>query len=329
LQFSWKNALLLMSTTLPSPAVRVAPQPLPENIGSVQPGGGFCYRIEMAWGRWRRRRLKRFRPGYVRRMADRRRGSDAGAPHEILDPRDLKFCRNRCACDWAAADNPFRWRDRLPLASWGRVELLILGLPLLAATVLTAVFFWYLAWIPAALLGLIVYFFRDPPRAIPDQPGAVVSPADGQVVEITPAPHDEYLDGPGLRIGIFLSVFNVHINRAPVESRVIELRYRPGKFHNAMLPESAAENENTWIALEEERPPHRRMIVRQISGKIARRIVCALRPGEVVTRGHKFGMIKFGSRTELILPAGEDLQILVSVGQKVRAGSTILARWNP
>ncbi|MBN2577519.1 MAG: phosphatidylserine decarboxylase family protein [Pirellulales bacterium] len=318
-----------MSTTLSSPAVRAAPQPLPENIHSVQPGGGVCYRMEAAWGRWRRWRLKRFRARYVRRMADRRRGSAAGAPHEILDPRDLKLCRNLCACDWEPAENPFRWREKIPLASWGWAELLILGLPLLAATVLVGIYFWPLAWIPAVVLGWLVSFFRDPPRTIPDRPDALVSPADGKVVDITPMEENEFISGPAVRIGIFLSIFNVHINRAPVESRVIGLRYHPGKFHNAMLPVSAVENENMWIALEEERPPHRRLIVRQISGKIARRIVCGLRPGEVVGRGEKFGMIKFGSRTELILPAAEDLQILVGVGQKVHAGSTLLARWNP
>jgi phosphatidylserine decarboxylase len=132
-----------------------------------------------------------------------------------------------------------------------------------------------------------------------------------------------------VRIGMFLSIFNVHLNRAPVECRVIELRYHPGKFLNAMLPESSTDNENLWIALEEERPPHRRLIVRQVSGKIARRIVCALRPGEVVARGHKFGMIKFGSRTELILPDTQDVRIAVAIGQKVRAGTTVMAHWNP
>jgi phosphatidylserine decarboxylase len=316
-----------MSATLPPPAVRAMPHPLPENMVSAQPGDGFCYRVEMAWGRCRRWRLKRFHAGYVRRMALRRRGSDAGAPHEILDPRDLKFSRNRCDCGWAAADNPFRWRDRIPFAPWGRAELLIFGLPLLAATVLLAVFFWYLAWLPAALLAFIVYFFRDPARTIPDDPGILVSPADGTVTEITPVPYDEYLGGPGVRIGMFLSIFNVHLNRAPVECRVIELRYHPGKFLNAMLPESSTDNENMWIALEEEQPPHRKLIVRQVSGKIARRIVCALRPGETLPQGHKFGMIKFGSRTELILPASDDLQIAVAVGQKVRAGTTVMARW--
>ena len=109
-------------------------------------------------------------------------------------------------------------------------------------------------------------------------------------------------------------------------SRVIALRYSPGEFLNALNPESAIRNENTWIALEEQSPPHRRMVVRQISGAIARRIVCDLRPGEVLARGQKFGMIKLGSRTELIIPDGEELTIEVKIGQKIAAGETVIAR---
>ncbi len=111
------------------------------------------------------------------------------------------------------------------------------------------------------------------------------------------------MGGPAVRIGIFLSIFNVHLNRSPLAARVIALRYSPGEFLNALRPESALRNENMWIALEEDAPPYRRLVVRQISGAIARRIVCDLRPGEVIARGHVFGMIKLGSRTELILPA--------------------------
>jgi phosphatidylserine decarboxylase len=177
------------------------------------------------------------------------------------------------------------------------------------------------------LFCLIVYFFRDPPRRVPSEAGLLVAPADGKVVEITKLPHDEFIGGPAIRIGIFLSIFNVHLNRAPVRSRVIEARYSPGQFLNALNPESAIRNENTWIGLEEESPPHRRLIVRQISGAIARRIVCSLRSGEVLDRGQKFGMIKFGSRTELILANTDDLKIEVRIGQKIRAGKTVMGSY--
>ena len=313
--------------TLETMPARVESQPLPENFASVQPGGGLCYRIELAWGRLRRAWLKRFRPAYVRRMAALRRGDATGAPHEIFDPRDLKYCRNRCLCSWDAADDPFRWRERLPFARWGLAELQLMGWPLLAATVALAFSYWYLAPVPGALLCLIVYFFRDPPRRIPPDGGVLVAPADGKVVEITRPVHDDFIGGPAVRIGIFLSIFNVHLNRAPAASRVIALRYSPGEFLNALSPQSAVRNENTWIGLEEETPPHRRLVVRQISGAIARRIVCDLRPGEVLTRGQKFGMIKLGSRTELIIPDSDDLKIEVVIGQHIRAGTTVMARY--
>lgn len=306
---------------------RLEPQPLPENIRSVQPGGGVCYRIELHWARLRRAYLKRFRPGYVARMAALRQGDPSGAPHEILDPRDLKYCRNLCTCDWAPADDPFGWRDRLPFTRWGLAELFLIGGSLLCLTLLALWLAWYTAIAPAVCLALVAWFFRNPRRRIPDDPGLLVSPADGRVAEVARIEHDEFLGGPAVRIGIFLSIFNVHINRVPSRGRVIELRYHPGEFLNALNPASSLRNENMWIGLEEEESPHRRLVVRQIAGAIARRIVCGLRPGEVLERGQAFGMIKLGSRTELILPAAGDPHVEVRVGQAVKAGSTVLARY--
>ena len=313
---------------LESTSVRMPPEPLPDNLYSVQPGGGRCYSIELFWGRLRRRWLRTFRPGYVRRMSALRTGSAEGAPHEVLDPRDLKYCRNQCDCDWAEADDPFRWRERLPFARWGLAELQLMGWPLSALTLAAGWYAWWLAIGPAVLLAFVLYFFRDPLRRVPAEPGLLVSPADGTVAEITELTHDEFIGGPAVRIGIFLSIFNVHINRAPLEARVIRLRYHPGEFLNALDPASALRNENLWIGLEEEQPPHRRVVVRQIAGLIARRIVCNLRSGEHVARGHKFGMIKLGSRTELILPIEDHLHVLAAVGQKVKAGSSVLARYS-
>ncbi len=316
-----------MSTTAPIHCERTEPEPLPANVRSIQPGGGKCYALELIWGRWRRCWLKTFRPGYVRRMAALRQGSTAGAPHEILDPRDLKFCRNQCDCYWEASDDPFRWRDRLPFARWGLAELQLMGWPLLALTVLLAFTWWYLAPITALLLFLVVFFFRDPSRRVPEGAGLLVSPADGKVVEIVRLEHDEFIGGPAVRIGIFLSIFNVHLNRAPCASRVIALKYSPGQFLNALNPESAIRNENMWIGLEETESPYRRMSVRQISGAIARRIVCDLKPGEELARGQRVGMIKLGSRTELILADRSDLTIDVKLGQHIKAGTTIVGRY--
>jgi phosphatidylserine decarboxylase len=311
-----------------SSPVRIQPEPLPDNLRSVQPGGGVCYRLELAWGRMRRWRLRTFRRKYVERMARLRRGTADGAPHEILDPRDLKYCRNQCDCDWDKVDDPFTWRERVPFARWGLAELQIMGYPLVALAVAVGWLHPLLAIGPLVLLALVLYFFRDPPRRVPAEPGLLVSPADGTVVEVTRLEHEEFVGGPAVRIGIFLSIFNVHVNRAPAESRVIRLRYQPGEFLNALNPASAIRNENLSIALEEASPPHRRLVVRQIAGLLARRIVCNLRSGERVARGYKFGMIKLGSRTELILPDEVGLHVVVRVDQKVKAGSSVLARYD-
>lgn len=314
----------------PRPERRATVVPLPENVKSVQPGGGVCYSIELAWGRWRRAWLKMVRPGYLAKMASLRQGDAAGAPHEILDPRDLKYCRNLCTAHWRPEHDPFRWRENIPLARWGLAEAQLMGWPLVALMVLLLLTpWWALAAVPVVLLWWVLYFFRDPPRRVPDEPGILVSPADGTVAEITRLPHHDELGGPAVKIGIFLSIFNVHINRSPLAARVIELRYHPGKFLNALNPTSALENENMWIALEEEAAPHRRLIVRQIAGAIARRIVCAARPGELLARGEKFGMIKLGSRTELIVPDEPGLEVPLAMGQKLKAGTTVLVRYRP
>ncbi|MDO4557703.1 MAG: phosphatidylserine decarboxylase [Planctomycetia bacterium] len=307
--------------------------PLPDNIRSVQPGGGVCYRLELLWGRWRRWWLRTFRRGYVTRMAELRRGSTEGAPHEILDPRDLKFCRNQCTASWDAKDDPFRRRGEWGFARWGLAELILLGggsalisLVFLAAT-------WICPWsaigagIFGILAGLFIWFFRDPHRVVPGDPDLFVSPADGRICEITRLENDPFIDGPAIRIGIFLSIFNVHLNRAPAAGRVLELRYHPGPFLNALDPTSAWKNENMWIGLEEPESPYRRVIVRAIAGAYARRIVCELRPGEYLERGQKIGMIKLGSRTELILPDLPELRIETKVGERVKAGTSILARF--
>ncbi len=316
---------------MPETAVdRAVPVPLPENITSVQPGGGFCYRVELAWGRWRRWWLTTFRRGYVQRMAKVRTGDDDGAPHPVLDPRDLKYCRNQCTCDWQPADDPFRWRDKIPLARWGLAETVIMGTPLLVLTALPTVLWpqlWFLGIVPLVVFGWVLYFFRDPPRRIPAGDGLLVAPADGTIAEVAPVEHDDWIGGPAVRIGVFLSIFNVHINRSPSAARVIQLRYEPGLFLNALNPQSAIKNENLWIALEEEAFPHRRLVVRQIAGLIARRIVCNLRPGDSLGSGQQFGMIKLGSRTELIVPDEPGLSIEVAVGQKIKAGATVMARY--
>jgi phosphatidylserine decarboxylase len=219
--------------------------------------------------------------------------------------------------------------EKLPIAPWGWKELNLFGWPLVAIMVgllyLGSPWCWS-ALVPLTVLLWLISFFRDPPRQIPSEPDAVVSPADGVVVEVAPLDNYEFIGGPAVRIGIFLSIFNVHINRAPLAGRVVDTHYKPGEFLNALNPQSAERNEFMWIGFERTEKPPQRFAVRQISGMLARRIVCTLQPGMTVTGGAKFGMIKLGSRTELILPAGV-AEIVVKPGDKVRAGSDIVARW--
>jgi phosphatidylserine decarboxylase len=221
------------------------------------------------------------------------------------------------------------WFRGVPLAIWGWRELNLWGWPLLALTIILIIvgspWCWF-AVVPAVLLLLLVYFFRDPKRTIPEGPNLIVAPADGVVTDVTPLPDYAFIGQPSVRVGIFLSVLNVHINRAPYAGRVVETHYQPGEFVNAQRADCAERNEFMWIGLEDPEKPQRRFAVRQVSGMLARKIVCTLRPGSTIPRGEKFGMIKLGSRTEVILPADEVL-VHVRPGDKVRAGSDIIGRW--
>jgi phosphatidylserine decarboxylase len=284
-------------------------------------------RLELAWGRIRRAYLKAFRRGYVDRMRTLRRGDYNPCPHEVLDPRDLKFYRNQGGYWWDRAHDPFVWRDRLPFARDGLAELVLFGGTTVVATLLVALVSIPAAIVPAVLALEFFWFFRDPRRTPPPGKDLVLAPADGKVVSIESIPYDEFIGGPAVLVGVFLSIFNVHINRAPINSRIIGMTYRRGKFLNALLPESARENERMTLRLEANEAPHRRFVVRQIAGALARRIVCTVSPGEDIEAGARFGMIKLGSRTELVLPAENGLAMEVRVGDHIKAGVTIVARF--
>jgi phosphatidylserine decarboxylase len=181
----------------------------------------------------------------------------------------------------------------------------------------------------AVVLAWALLFFRDPHRRTPDDDALLLAPADGTIADIEAVEETEFIGGPALRVGIFLSIFNTHINRAPCDARVERITYRPGRYVNALSPLAGKVNESNNLALVRTSQPQDRLIVRQISGAIARRIVCAVREGQQLAGGQRFGMIKFGSRTELYLPAGEKIECLVRVGDKVKAGLTPLARYKP
>jgi phosphatidylserine decarboxylase len=223
---------------------------------------------------------------------------------------------------------PIRWRRiGLPIASPGWRETIFLGGGLAALAVVLA---WFSLWVSVlpGMLGLfVVWFFRDPSRRVPTTPGAVVSPADGVITDVEELADSGVGLDPAIKIGIYLSVFNVHVNRVPIAARVLEVRYCPGLLLNTRRPDAAWVNEQCWTLLEGTEPPHPRLLVKQVAGTFARRIVCAVRPGEVYARGERFGMIKFGSRTELYLSKAPGLRILARPGDKVRGGSSILARY--
>jgi phosphatidylserine decarboxylase len=317
-----------MSASMTSPT-RLTPKPLPANIRSAQPGGGWAVALELAWGRVRRRWLRLVRPGYVARMRAARRGECPGCPHDVLDDRDLKFFRNVCGYRFAAGDVPRRWLDRLPIARMGQCEVLLYGGGLSALAAAAACLSPYAAAPPALLALFVLLFFRDPAREIPAGAGLVVSPADGVVTDVEELNEVPFWDGPAVKVGIYLSVFNVHVNRVPERARVIAVRYEPGRFLDTSRPAAARVNEHCWTLFEREAAPHHLIAVKQIAGTFARRIVCEARPGEVLARGERFGMIKFGSRTELYLTAAPGLRAAVRPGDRVRGGSSVLAQYAP
>lgn len=192
----------------------------------------------------------------------------------------------------------------------------------LGMLVVAAVLWWLGApgWsvVPLLFAVFFLWFFRDPVRAIPADPGLIVSPADGKVTEVAAT---EVNGKPGTRISIFLSVFDVHVNRAPIAGVIKDVAYKPGKFGNAMSPASAENNEQSVVTLEGEGMT---VVFKQIAGLLARRIVFMPKAGDTLTRGQRVGMIKFGSRTDVIFPG--PAQLTVKAGDRVRGGSSILAR---
>ena len=191
----------------------------------------------------------------------------------------------------------------------------------------TAVLFWLaepLGWIGVCLTVWCYYFFRDPPRVTPLRDGLVISPADGVVSMIGPAiPPEELGLGPAAmtRISVFMNVFNCHVNRLPIAGTIMKVAYRPGKFLNASLDKASVDNERNALAIR--LPDGRDYAVVQIAGLVARRIVCDVKAGQTLRTGERFGMIRFGSRLDIYLPAG--VQPIIALGQSALAGETVLA----
>ncbi len=179
------------------------------------------------------------------------------------------------------------------------------------------------------LLGLVltlffVYFFRDPERSVPTGPGLVISPADGRVIVLERVREENFLKQPAQKLSIFMNVFDVHVNRAPVAGRIQAMAYQPGRYLAANRPEAPDQNEQLAIHLGT--ADGAGVVMVQIAGLLARRIISYVQEGDNLERGERVGLICFGSRVDLYLP--EQCQVQVSIGQKVKAGSSILGRWS-
>ena len=253
------------------------------------------------------------------------------------------------ACAIRTASTSASYRLGMLLTKYGLREWLTITIfcSLGAASAIVFLNWYWLAIIIALIWLALVSFFRDPLRRIKTNlaPGTMLSPADGVISAVEYVDDHASTNGPAVIIRIFLSVLNVHVNRAPFSGTVVDITYKPGEFLNAQTEESARVNESNLITLrihwdDDTAPSHtdtesgairgtETIGIRQVSGMIARRIVCPLQPGDQLVRGKKFGMIKFGSTTELILPRPDDVTVLVGKGDKARAGLTVLARLEP
>ena len=210
----------------------------------------------------------------------------------------------------------------MTLTKYGRKQWLIITVVLVIPLWFFIAFGWWIGVVAVVALWLaLVSFFRNPWRRIPSglEVGTMLSPADGTITAIERVDHHEAVGGEALIIRVFLSVLNVHINRVPCDCTLKEMVYKPGKFLDARTEESARVNESNLLILDNDGEP---IGVRQVSGKIARHIICPIQIGDIFTQGQQFGMIKYGSTTELILPRPGDVQVIVNIGDKVKAGLT-------
>ncbi len=178
---------------------------------------------------------------------------------------------------------------------------------------------WF-AVVPGILFIFMLFFFRDPDRVLPEGESVITSPADGEIIVIHKEREEEYLRKEIIKVSIFMSPFNVHVNRAPYNGKVKLVKHNPGSFSAAFKDEASLENDNIAMVLNTEKGD---ILVRQVAGFLARRAVCRVKPGDSLTRGDKFGIIKFSSRVDIYLPP--EVEVRVNIGDMVKAGSTIIA----
>ncbi|WP_321417493.1 phosphatidylserine decarboxylase family protein [uncultured Desulfobacter sp.] len=201
------------------------------------------------------------------------------------------------------------------------------GVKYVVAAILVTGMFFYFGFLKTGGFALLVtmsitWFFRDPERRVPDDKDLLVSPADGKVIVVEPHARCEYMDEPCQKVSIFMNVFNVHVNRIPFSGVIEKVQYHPGKFVNASFDKASVHNERNALVIRTD--DGRRYVCVQIAGLIARRIVNCVKIQEQVHKGDRYGMIQFGSRLDLYLP--EDFEVLVNLGDKTSAGSTVIGR---
>ena len=215
--------------------------------------------------------------------------------------------------------------SRLNLAPGAQRALLYVGAPWILAIGATVTRPMLLTAILSALLtvplALVIYFFRDPERIPPSGTGYILAPADGEVKEVEIVDEPLFLKGRGLRVSVFMSITDVHVNRSPMDGQVVSVEHVPGQFLQAFRPESAEVNEHNLIGLQTE---YGKVLVKQISGILARRIDCWVKPGQQIDAGSRIGLIKLGSRVDVFLPS--EVVPSVAVGDRTIAGETIIAR---
>jgi len=215
-----------------------------------------------------------------------------------------------------------RLNMRIPLAKYGLREIALGSVLCLGGGALCIWLFPPAVVAPALAWIFLVAFFRDPNRAVTGSDSELVSPADGRVVDIELVQPPAFLDGPAIRIGIFMSLLDVHVNRAPITGKVRYVEHFPGKFRSARKEVSSTRNEHTLIGMETANGGE--VLVKQIAGVIARRVVCAVKAGDSVERGQRLGMVKFGSRVELFVPASDSPVVKTRIGDRVKAGRDVL-----
>jgi len=206
---------------------------------------------------------------------------------------------------------------RIPVAGEGYPFILFALFTTLIVAVLQMKF---LAIAGLVVSGLVLNFFRDPDRIIPEDPDCFVSPADGKVIKIVKIFDDKFVNEHVYKISVFMNIFNVHVNRTPFDGKVLGIKYAPGKFFSANTDRAALENEQCGVIMETANQQTFAFV--QIAGLVARRIVCWAEKGDTLRRGQRFGLIRFGSRVDLYLP--QNMQIEVAIGQKVKAGETVI-----